>query len=533
MKLNQLNEINWSITGLKKEQVEKLVEIPGLKPTGIQMDGVQGWVDSVAAACKVLKIECPRRQLDHKVTVELAKDKRLRDYQIYGVNFIVDRLRTFGGCILADDMGLGKTLQALTAAKLVLADTDRLLVIAPRAAAETWFEELEKWGFKDSVVLGPPSNSKYRNDWDRANKARFVVTSPILLAKTMEFAFDYKQPRLIIIDEVHRFKGRPNARRGTNKIGKEIEQTCNIADMILELSGTPVEDRPRDAYQVLKMARLKFGSGYEFDMRYCDGSRGLHNEVINKGVSNAEELKLRLSYFMLRREKREVATELPPITRQVRWVDPTHDAIRALQRFRLGTSRGALDDALQSALKGKMEEAIDLAVELKQFLLFTKLRAHAREMARMLTADYGTPCVCITGDVDAKIRQKLVREAEAKKWGIVATLDAASEALNMQFLSHGIMHAIDYRPRLHLQGEARIHRLGSKDPVQWTYLAMKDSADAMVMGTLLQKMDQLSCVTTGTKTMSEARSQLGDRVDGKAAEAAEKEVLNAIYASLK
>lgn len=530
MKLTHLNGIHWSIAGLKRDTVTKLLDIPGLKPNAT-FDGVQGWIDSIHAATTVLGIDPPNKLKSIGKTREFNAGP-LRDYQIEGVCFLANTLDAFSGALLSDDMGLGKTLQALMTAKQVLTEEDRLLVIANRSACETWREELEKWGFKDSVVLGPPSNSKYRADWDRSPTAKYVVTSPALIEKCMEIAFSYQQPEMAIIDEIHRWKSRPNRRRGTNRTAQEIEGVCNIVNKVLGLSGTPWEDRPRDAYQVLRMIRAKFGSGYEFDMRYCDGKRGLHNEVINKGISNAEELRTRLSYFMIRREKREVAKELPPITRQVRWVDPTPEAVKALARFRLGVSRGALDDALQASLRGKAEEAMDLAEELKQFLLFTKLRSHARQMAQELATERNTPCVCITGDVDAKIRQKLVREAEMKGWGIVATLDAASEALNMQFLSHGIMHAIDYRPRLHLQGEARIHRIGSKLPVNWTYLAMKDSADSMVLTTLLQKMDQLSAITPGSKTMKEARAELGDRVDGKAAEKAEQEVLNAIYASL-
>ena len=38
---------------------------------------------------------------------------QLRDYQLFGVNWLVRCLETHGqqGCILGDEMGLGKTLQ--------------------------------------------------------------------------------------------------------------------------------------------------------------------------------------------------------------------------------------------------------------------------------------------------------------------------------------------------------------------------------------------------------------------------------------
>jgi len=536
MKTKHLGGNQWELSPLTASQVAKVKGIPGLRVVDSR---AFGWLDAVeAAAMATGNTQVVVGPLTNDVSLNLKINKKLRDYQRDGVKFLYSVLSTYRGAILADDMGLGKTVQALTVAANLLKEDQRMVVVSPAAARETWREELEKWGFKGAVVLGPPSNSKYREEWNRAAEARIVVTSFHLLEKAMEIAFDYELPAGLIIDEAHRIKGRPNKRKGTNKIALELESVSSQVSWRLLLTATPADDRPRDLYEILRIAGLKFGTQWDFDRRYCQDKDANPNVSFyggwsNKGVSNAEELRNRLRHFMLSRRKADVAKELPPITRQIRWVDPTPEAMKSFQKFQLGLSKYALADALEACLKGKVEEAINLAVEAKRFLLFTKMRSHAREISQLLASEYNTPNVCITGDLDTAVRQKNINLARAKGWGIVATLDSASESLNLQNVaSVGIMHAIDYRPRVHLQGEGRIHRLGSVDPVIWYYVAMKQSADEVVVKKIVEKMDQLYSVT-GNKNLKGIRESLGDVVDGPEAEKAEQEVLKSIYDSFK
>ena len=45
--------------------------------------------------------------------VTLISDLDLRDYQVDGVNWLIDCYNRGHGCILGDEMGLGKTCQVL------------------------------------------------------------------------------------------------------------------------------------------------------------------------------------------------------------------------------------------------------------------------------------------------------------------------------------------------------------------------------------------------------------------------------------
>jgi SWI/SNF-related matrix-associated actin-dependent regulator 1 of chromatin subfamily A len=410
----------------------------------------------------------------------------LRPYQQYGILWLKEVLKLNRGAILADDMGLGKTLQSITVAQLV-AFQGRILVVAPAAARETWREELAKWAPNQSVaILGPAATKAARLEWDKAPNSKWVVSSYDLVAsgKVEDVAFALDMPTLVIIDEAHRAKGRKTKRANA------LQQLCAQAQYRLALTGTPIWDRPRDLWMLLDiLLGGRFGSKWDFDLAYCNASINDHGGWENAGATNTEELRLRLAYYMLRREKAEVATDLPPLTRTVRWLEPDAPARREWEKVQLGLTKGNLHAAIESTLAGKMDEAMELAAESRRFLLFTWLKTHAFQMHKLLN-ERGIPCELVTGEASTTARQSRIAAARSKGWGVVATLDSASEAINMQGVaSQGIMHTIDWVPTKLAQAEARLHRIGQKDPVTWTYLAMKDSVDELIVPAVVNKLD--------------------------------------------
>ena len=127
-------------------------------------------------------------------------------------------------------------------------------------------------------------------------------------------------------------------------------------------------------------------------------------------------------------------------------------------------------------------------------------------------------------------RASQIRLAEAKGWGVVATTDSISESLNLQHVaSVGILHALDWVPLKLAQLFARIHRLGSVDPVIWYLVAMRETVDQIIMDTQVSKLDQYRNVF-GQKSHREIRHALADEV---AIEKAEKEALKLIYEAMK
>lgn len=516
-----------TITFTSEKTAEKLHGIPGLK---VFANGLaRGSIDAIAAGA--LALGSKRIPKPHSPWGEAWKKlpDNLRDYQKKGADWLVDTLAIHRGAILADDMGLGKTLQVLTAIDVLLTDK-RVLVLCPAAALETWRDELKKWGVKSFAILTSEQTKAAKSDWLGSGSRQWVVCSydHRMVRRAMEVAFARETPIFLVLDEAHRLRGRDSKRSET------LEEVRPLVEYAIAMTATPQFNRPRDLWQLLRILfGYRFGSKWDFDKRYCGAYPGKWGglEYPKKGSFNADELRLRLSYYLLRREKSEVAHELPPLTFQVRWVEATSEAKKAFIQAQAGIGKITLHDALIATLKGKVQESIDLAVEAKRFVMATWLKEHARQLHKMLNQDYDTPCELITGEMPVGKRAEAVRRAQAAGHGIVATTDSISESLNLQHVaSVGILHALDWTPLKLAQLFARIHRLGSVDPVTWYLVAMRNSVDQVIIETQVAKLDQYRANFKSTKGIREFRHALADE---KAIEQAEKQALKEIYAAME
>lgn len=519
---------------LKKKEMEILEGLPGLKIDRALKQG-RGSDDAVAAARFRLGLDggvSGGLPAHGSVAIGLKPSHpdhaRLRKYQRDGVRFLVNTVRRYGGAILADDMGLGKTYQTMCATKFLCGPDDRILVSCPGAVRETWRDELAKWGFESVAVLTPQKSS-----WKDASTAKVVVCSHDyrLMERAVAEVFAEVGPRVLIIDEAHRLRGRKSKRADV------FSELGALVPYKIALSGTPQADRPKNWWQLLHILfGYSFGSQWDFDKAYCGARPNPFGGLLypKKGSFHAEEFKLRLGYYMLRREKSEVAQELPPMTVQVRWVEPTQEAKSAWIHSQIGVSReSTVHNAIVATLKGKTDEAIQLAVESKRFLLATWLRDHARSLAKTLITEHETPCVCITGDMPPAKRQGQIRLAIASGWGIVATTECVAEGLNIQgAASVGILHALDWMPLRTAQLLARLHRLGQTDPVQWYLLAMRDTVDRAIIETQLSKLEQWTS-TMGGSSNRNIKHALGDAIHGAEAKKIETKALTEIYEAMR
>lgn len=498
--------VRYVVTDLPQDAHGKLSDppLPGLQVADAG-DQFAGRLDAIAAAyARLNDADVPRTRPWQKTQGWPAP--QLRTYQQRGVAWLRSVLDRHGGAILADDMGLGKTLQAITIAKIRRHGVGgRTLVVAPASARETWRQQLAKWAPGESVFIHSPKSVKKT----KATDAQWVVCSyeAVLSGQVEEVAFTYDYPDTLIIDEAHRIKGRKTKRSNA------LKQLAGMCGTRLALTGTPVWNRPRDLWMLLDvLIPGAFGNQYAFDEAYCAGGMGEHGWQ-NKGASNTQELRQRLEFYMLRREKQEVAHELPPLTREVRWIDAQPKATAALHKFELDPDGRTMARALEATHDGKIDEAVNLCVEAGKFLCFTWTKANAAKIAKGVI-DAGGDCELITGEVQTEERQRRIDAATQRGAGVVATIDSCSEAVTMTELANvGIMHGIDWVPTKMAQAEARLHRIGTVKPVTWVYLAMKQSADRLVIESVINKLDAFIS-TMNAKSIGGMKHALGAHVDG-------------------
>jgi SWI/SNF-related matrix-associated actin-dependent regulator 1 of chromatin subfamily A len=484
----------WVLKPIRENQFESLSEVPGLR---LVADEARGPIDAIAAACFRLGVQAPDPSGDGKA--KLVIPPNLYDFQKLGVKFVVERLLRFGGCILADDMGLGKTRQGAIVMKELCEST---LVLCPASVRESWRKELKTLGVPDKkvAILGPPSDKFYDKEWEKASTAAWVVSSYDLADRAVMEAFVGRQPEGLVLDEAQLVRGRDSKRSAL------VDNIAGLVNYRLALSGTPMWDRPKDFYKILNILLPRsFGSPRAFDFVYCGAQEGEWGGYEAKGATRTEELKLRLAYYMLRREKREVASQLPKLSREVIWLPPEKAAHAAYIRSMASKSSDGTYHALRATLEAKIPAAVELACTARRFLLFSYEKSHVATLAKHIKAA-GVPCEVVTGDLPTHERQRRITEAAAHGCGVVATIDSTSTGVDglQHVASTGIFHALDWQPNKMAQAEGRLDRIGQKEPVQWKYLAMRDTMDEPVANLLIQKLDQWHALMGGNRDMRNA-----------------------------
>ena len=259
----------------------------------------------------------------------------LRPYQIEGVTWLQNlRERNVGG-VLADDMGLGKTLQ--TIAHLALEKQEgRLgkpgLIVGPTSLVQNWQRELAKFAphLKAMAFHGAERHSK----WDEILKHDVVITSYPILCRDEEQFSGYAFST-VILDEAQTIK---NMRSKAHAAARSID-----AEHRLCLSGTPVENHLGELWALLDFVNPgMLGDELHFNRFY--------RVPIEKGRSEERLAALRdvVRPYILRRNKRDVAKELPPKTEVMRPIE-----LRGKQRELYESIRVAAHAEVRRIIKKK------------------------------------------------------------------------------------------------------------------------------------------------------------------------------------
>lgn len=238
-----------------------------------------------------------------KVTVPKALNATLRDYQKEGLNWLhfLDEFN-FGGC-LADDMGLGKTIQIIA---FILSLKEKKkggthLVVVPTSLLFNWTNEIQK--FAPTIrILTNYGQSRSKNTDDFLKYDIVLTTYGTLLSdigKLKKVDFEY-----LFLDESQAIKN-PDSMR------YKAARLLNARNRVV-LTGTPIENNTFDLYAQFSFAVPGiFGSVKRFRDEYSIPIDKF------KDFGRARELQEKINPFLLRRTKKQVATELPDKTEMV------------------------------------------------------------------------------------------------------------------------------------------------------------------------------------------------------------------------
>ncbi|WP_444996659.1 DEAD/DEAH box helicase [Aliikangiella sp. IMCC44359] len=225
----------------------------------------------------------------------------LRPYQWLGVCWLQHLKKCGVNGLLADDMGLGKTLQTLAHLSLEKTENNLIkpaLIVAPTSLIHNWAAEISR--FTPHLNYKVMHGEKRKHAWKKLNSYHVILTSYQLILNDLEY---WKAQSLswMILDEAQQIK---NTKTLISQAIRQIK-----SDFRLCLSGTPVENHLGELWSLL-----------DFLMPDCLGSLSEFKHYFQKPIeadANEErmgQLQLRISPFMLRRTKEQVASDLPPKT---------------------------------------------------------------------------------------------------------------------------------------------------------------------------------------------------------------------------
>jgi SNF2 family DNA or RNA helicase len=277
----------------------------------------------------------------------------LRPYQQQGLNWL-QFLRQHGlGGILADDMGLGKTLQTL-AHVLVEKEAGRLthpaLIVAPVSLMGNWRREAERFtpGLRTLVLHG-----KERHESADQMGTHDLVIAPYSLLQRDRDRWLEQPWHLVVLDEAQNIK---NASTHAAQVVGELQTRHRLC-----LSGTPMENHLGELWSLFHFLMPGFlGSQARF--------KDLFRNPIEKlgDAERLDQLRRRITPFMLRRTKRAVATELPDKIESISSVELSGKQADLYETIRLTTEKAVRDALANKGLAKSQIQILDALLKLRQ-----------------------------------------------------------------------------------------------------------------------------------------------------------------------
>ena len=415
---------------------------------------------------------------------------KLYPYQVEGKN----RLLHDGRLILADEMGLGKTVQVLAAIQ------ERelcALIICPKTVATVWAYHAKMFNLSYAIVEGS-RDERTRIIEDSRKRDITIINYELVHTGTDEsprHALDLMRQKfdVIVVDEAHRIKTRPKRRKDGTQKGKTVAVILKLTvkwkcPLVWLLTGTPLDLEPKDAFVLLHVIdKAKWSSAWKFYRLYCElEDDGWGTKV--SGCKNPELLAHDIEPYVLRREKKDVAKQLPPKIynliplalhpEQEKLYWKTKKATKSLhnlsmdERWQFADAnfmdlrRLCLDPVLiHTGYKHKSPKAewlLDFIQDVgsDRIVLFSFFASWIKRLYILLRDSKFMPGMVVGGQGFNERQEELDAFERGDTQVLLTSIRAGGVGLNLQHARHVVFTDLDYNPSVNEQAEDRLHRIG-------------------------------------------------------------------------
>jgi SWI/SNF-related matrix-associated actin-dependent regulator 1 of chromatin subfamily A len=337
--------------------------------------------------------------------------------------------------------------------------------------------------------------------------------------------------KTLVVDECQAFKDSDSKR--TEALNTFVNMT-RVQNMIF-LSGTPIKNRAEEFYPALHLldpATFHDPGTFRWKFLKLEYDSNGKNPKWNKIKPEMyEEFKRITSRFMIRREKHEVLTNLPPLTRDWQFMEIEDPFLKESYNSTIDLFENYLENKAEVKSSGilgwlaqlrsitgaaKVPYCIDW---IKDFLESTDepiaIGIHhetVRDSLYYALNNAGIKTLKLSGEDDFRKKERILekfRTGEARV--LVINMQAGGVGLNIQTCPNFIVLERQWNAADEEQFEARFHRNGQKTAVTGTYLMAINTIDELYHQYVYSKSHNLA--SAGIGEGREESESLGSLMD--------------------
>jgi SNF2 family DNA or RNA helicase len=429
----------------------------------------------------------------------------LRPYQHKGYEWMRLLSEIGAGACLADDMGLGKTIQTISfiAHRFEINPNGKVFIVCPASLIYNWKNELEKFYPNAKVYIYKGGDRSIEEV--KSEDHNIIITTYATMRNDIE-ALRNILWEVVVADESHSIR---SVTAGMTKAIWTLRSVNKIA-----LSGTPIVNNTFDLYSQLNFLLPAYlGSQESFRKEY---SNPIDKDKNKKKISELQRI---TNPFILRRTKKQVATDLPDRTETTMWCEMGHEQKVGYDELKnnirkslfLGINENGLNKSKIDILAGisKLrqyccsptlvdEDFIKTTDSIKVDLLMEELINNSKSNKSLVFSNFigmltivkerldaaGIKYYYFDGSVDAKKRIEMVEEFQKEDNEVklfLMTIKSGNAGITLTAADYVFIVDPWWNTAIEAQAIDRTHRIGQTKNVFAYKMVCKDSIEERII----------------------------------------------------